>query len=251
VTRTLRGAACFFLQMSSSTPTGPAAEGSGVARRLSVQLDALLEVIGDEPVTLRRIIRVLKGRAYMVLLIILALPFAPPLPLPGLSTVFGVVIALLGLRLALRQEPWLPARLLDAPMKPQTARRLLSTTRRLALLLEKLVRPRWSFLVDPPVFQHLYGAMICLCGLLLSLPLPIPFVNMLPAITVVLLASALIERDGYFAIAGMSLFAVVLCFFGAIFLGGATVVNWLEQRFGGSGYDPLEEPPAALEEIIR
>jgi hypothetical protein len=237
--------------MSPSTPAEQATEASRMARRLSVQLDALLEVIGDEPVTLRRIIRVLKGRAYMVLLIVLALPFAPPVPLPGLSTVFGVVIALIGLRLASRQEPWLPDRILDAPMKPQTARRLLSSTRRLALILEKLVRPRWSFLVDPPVFQHLYGAMICICGLLLSLPLPIPFANMLPSITVILLASALIERDGYFAIAGMCLFAVVLAFFGAIFVGGATVVNWLEQRFGGSGYDPLEEPPPALEEIIR
>ncbi|CAN5599790.1 hypothetical protein BH20VER1_BH20VER1_10310 [soil metagenome] len=37
-----------------------------MARRLSVQVDTLLQVICEEPVTLRRIMLVLEGRAFMV-----------------------------------------------------------------------------------------------------------------------------------------------------------------------------------------
>jgi hypothetical protein len=205
-------------------------------KRLSVQLEALLSRVGDEPLTLGRIVAVLEGRAYMMLLIVLALPFIPPIPLPGLSTLCGLMMAFIGLRLAFRQEPWLPRRMLERPMPAKRARRMLSTARRIALILEKMVRPRWSFLVDRPVFQHLLGAMICICGALMSLPFPIPFANMLPATTVVVLASALVERDGYFAIGGVALFLLVVAFFAAIFLGGASAVGWLQQSFGDYGY---------------
>jgi hypothetical protein len=37
-----------------------------------------------------------------------AFPFCTPIPLPGFSLPFGLVIAIIGLRLALGQKPWLP-----------------------------------------------------------------------------------------------------------------------------------------------
>ena len=66
----------------------------------------------------------------------------------------------------------------------------------------------------------------------------------------IFLAAALLERDGYFVIAGVLAFVVDAAFFSAIFLGGAAVVNWLEDWFGGGSFDPNDEqPPAPLEEI--
>ncbi|MEO7599781.1 MAG: exopolysaccharide biosynthesis protein, partial [Opitutus sp.] len=66
-----------------------------------------------ETVTLREVMAVLHGRGYVLFVMLLALPFSTPIPIPGLSTPFGLVIALIGVRLALGQKPWLPARLLD------------------------------------------------------------------------------------------------------------------------------------------
>ncbi|MBE0544483.1 MAG: hypothetical protein IH623_24350 [Verrucomicrobia bacterium] len=50
--------------------------------------------------------------------------------------------------------------------------------------------------------------------------------------TVLLLASAMLEEDGYFAVAGGVAFVLTLAFFAAIFWGGAEVAGWLQDRFG-------------------
>ena len=223
----------------------------GKTTLMSEQILALLDFIKDEPLKLSEIIEVLHGRAYLILLIILSLPFCMPIPLIGLSVPFGVVIALIGLRLALRQEPWLPERILRIGVPPKLARQLLTGMLKIVLKMEKLLRPRLTFLVDSPFWHHLYGGIICFCGCLLLLPLPIPFSNVLPAIPVILLSGALLERDGYFAIAGLLAFSVNVLFFGALFLGGAAVIHWLESWFSGV-YDPNEEvPPPMLEKLLK
>ena len=71
-----------------------------------------------------------------------------------------------------------------------------------------------------------------MCGVLLLLPLPIPLTNTLPALTVVCLAAALLERDGYFVVVSLVLFLATLGYFGLLYFGGATVWQWLEHVLG-------------------
>lgn len=211
-------------------------------RRLSGEIEALLEKLSERPVTLREIIAVTHSRAYTLLLILLSLPFCLPVPVPGLSTALGAVIALIGLRLSLRADPWLPAAVLDAPVPSSKVALVLRGSLRLARGLEVFLRPRLCFLVDYAILHHLYGAMICISGLLLLLPLPIPFSNLVPALAVIFLSAAIIERDGYFIIVGTLMFAVTIAFFGAIFFGGAAMFNWLRDWVGGA-FDPKEKLP--------
>ncbi len=201
-------------------------------RRLSEEIEALLAELSERPITLREIIAVTKARAYTLLLILLSLPFCLPIPLPGLSSPLGAMIALIGLRLSLRASPWLPASLLDAKVSSARVEVILRGSLKLARTLEVFLRPRLCFLVDYVVLHHLYGAMICICGLLLLLPLPIPGTNMIPALSIIFLAAALMERDGYFIIAGIIMFAITLAFFGTIFFGGAAAVNWMKDWLG-------------------
>ena len=77
-------------------------------KKLSEELIELRERVAERAVTIRELLYVLKGRAYMLLVILLTLPFLLPVPLPGLSTPFGLAIILICLRLALGQRPWLP-----------------------------------------------------------------------------------------------------------------------------------------------
>jgi len=202
-------------------------------RRLSEEIEALLAQLDERPVTLREIIVVTKARAYTLLLVLLALPFCQPIPLPGLSTPLGALIALIGLRLSLRASPWLPARLLDAPVASGKVEVILRGSLKLARTLEVFLRPRLCVLVDYVVLHHFYGAMICVCGLLMLLPLPIPFTNMVPAWTVLFLAAALMERDGNFIVVGTVMFAATLVFFGGLYFGGTAMFDWVKDWVGG------------------
>jgi len=201
--------------------------------RLSEEIAGLIEAFAERSVTLREVLEVLRGRAYTLLVILLALPFCTPIPMPGVSSPFGLAIAVIGFRLALRQKPWLPQRLLDTKVPARFFVRLLGAARRLIRGLEFFLRPRWSYLLDTKPLHHGYGAIICFCGLLLLLPLPVPLSNGLPAITIVLVACAILERDGYCLIAGLVMFTLTLCFFGALLWGGTEAFSWLREMLRG------------------
>jgi hypothetical protein len=207
--------------------------------RLSEEVERLIVLLQEKSLVLAEMIAVLHGRAYNLLLIILALPFCTPIPLPGLSTPFGWIIAIIGARLGLAQKPWLPRRMLELQIKPAWMIPVLRAVRRVARGLEFLLRPRLSWLADYTPLHRLYGAMILTSGLLLLLPLPIPFSNLLPSATVVLLASGMLERDGAAIIGGVAAFAVTLAFFALIFWGGAEAVQWIRAMVG-DWFEPVD-----------
>ncbi len=202
--------------------------------RLSQELGLLVAAFAERPVRLQDLLEITQGRGYTLLLALMALPFCTPIPLPGLSTPFGAVIALIGLRFALRQQPWLPRRLLQVQLPPRFFPQFLTATQRLVRGLELFLRPRWTGLLDTGPLRQLYGVMVFVSGLLLLLPLPVPCSNLLPALTVVLLALARLERDGYFIVAGLVVFMAAIAFFVAVFLGGAATVQWLHAGWDGA-----------------
>ena len=188
--------------------------------RLSEELAGLQSRFAEEEaVRLRDVIAVLHGRAYLLLLILLALPFCTPIPLPGLSTPFGTVIALIALRLALAQNPWLPDQVLDRRLPPGFFRRVLTATARIIRGLEVLLRPRLTLLAELGLLRRLHAVTMLVAAMVLLLPLPIPFSNAFPAWVILLIAGGLLERDGGFIVAGYAAFAGGVGYF--LFLGGA------------------------------
>jgi len=65
-------------------------------RTLSSQLARLAVGFAERPVRLGELTDLLQLRGYDAVLIFVAVPFITPVPLPGFSTLFGTVIALLG-----------------------------------------------------------------------------------------------------------------------------------------------------------
>ncbi|MDO8543134.1 MAG: exopolysaccharide biosynthesis protein [Opitutaceae bacterium] len=204
------------------------------ARKLSDEFALILREFEVEAVTLREVMALLHGRGYVLLVMLLALPFCTPIPLPGLSTPLGLIIALIGGRLALGAKPWLPARLLDVRLPPNVFAKVFSAARKIVLWFEKLLRPRMLWVTASPRLEQMHAIPIVLCALMLLLPLPVPFSNILPAWGVLLIAGGLLERDGRFIIAGYVTTAIGLVFFGAIaFLGKEAVdVMWRWLGFG-------------------
>ena len=170
--------------------------------------------------TLREVIAVLRGRAYLLLVVLLSLPFCAPVSLPGLSTPLGGVIALISLRLALGRHPWLPQRLQDKQLPPGFFTRLFKLTARLLRFMEIFLRPRATAFVEAPVLRNLHALVMLVAAGFLMLPLPIPFTNMIPAWVIILIAAGLLERDGAFVAAGYGVFAAGVVFLAL--LGGAT-----------------------------
>lgn len=203
----------------------------GPARKLSDDLTYLLREFEVETVTLREVMAVMHGRGYVLLVLLLALPFATPIPLPGLSTPFGAIIALIGARLALGQKPWLPSRLLDLRLPPRLFAKVFAAARAILRAFEYLLRPRLLLMTSTPRREQLHAVSILLSALLLLLPLPVPFSNTLPAFSVLFLAAGLLERDGLFILAGHVALALAAGYLVAVALLGAEGVeaiwHWL------------------------
>ncbi|MSU48459.1 MAG: exopolysaccharide biosynthesis protein [Opitutus sp.] len=196
-------------------------------RKLSEEFALILREFEAETVTLREVIGLLHGRGYVLLVMLLALPFCTPVPLPGLSTPFGLIITIIGVRLALGQNPWLPARLLDTRLPPAVFVKVFAVTRKIILGFERLLRPRMLWVTASPHLDQTHAVPIVFCALMLLLPLPVPFSNVIPAWSIMLMAGGLLERDGVFILGGYVAALLTLGFFAAIAVFGVEAVEFL------------------------
>jgi hypothetical protein len=190
-------------------------------------LRELSTALVDKPATLGDILAATQGRGFGLLLVLIALPFITPIPLPGLSTPFGLVVVIIGARLSLGKRPWLPARLLRRELPARFVSRILAAGRVVVRWLEVLARPRFDFLHQQELYRRIAGGLITVSGLLLLLPIPVPFTNTLPALTVLLLSAGAVERDGLFFVGGTLMFLVTLAYFTLLALGGIHVFDAL------------------------
>lgn len=196
-------------------------------RKLSEEFALILREFEVETVTLREVLKLLHGRGYVLLTMLLALPFCTPVPLPGLSTPFGLIIAIIGTRLAFGAKPWLPARLLDIRLPPAVFAKVFAFTRKIVLGFERLLRPRLLWVTASPRLLQLHAIPVVICASMLLLPLPVPLSNAIPAWGIMLIAGGLLERDGRSIIAGYIAALLTIAFFGAIAIFGVEAMNSL------------------------
>ena len=209
-------------------PPGEVVVALGAAQppcRLSEVLQHIIASFHERPVSLREVIVLLQGRAYLLLMLLLSLPFLLPIPLPGLSFLLGSVIALIALRLTLGQKPWLPERLLDRELPAKFFPTLLAGASRVLRFLEVMLKPRQLWLTASPLLVQLHAFIIFVAAFVLLLPLP-PGTNFPPALCIILMAGGLLERDGRFILAGYLAFALNVVFFALFALYGQRLIQW-------------------------
>jgi len=145
------------------------------------------------------------------------------IPFVGLSTPFGLAIALLGAQLVFgRRQPWLPARARRRALAMAMLDRVLGLLARRTRWLARLTRRRW----EPAIRPRLVGLGVVLLALGLALPLPIPGSNLVFLIPLFIYAIGLLEYDGAWIVVGHLCVAIDLALL-AVF--GATVVNVFER----------------------
>ncbi len=178
--------------------------------RLSELFSGVLDTDADGTVSVGEVLDRAGDRGYGLLLIVLAIPaFIPVLP-PGTSTVLGLLMSLVALQMLVgRSQPWVPQRWRRKRLAPTTVNRL--QTQGVALLrkVERITYPRGRWLVGNGFFRRWNALVVIFMALVLSSPLP--FLNTLPALGVLLIGVGLLNHDGYLLIAG-NLIALGLLF---------------------------------------
>jgi hypothetical protein len=163
------------------------------------------------------------------MIVLLCLPFLSPVTIPGISTPFGLAIALCGLRIAFGHKPWLPAMILNRSISYHALEKMVQAGCRIYGKLEKVLRPRLSFFLVGPGMTMLVGAAIAVSGVALSLPIPPPFIltNTIPGFAIVFLALGLMERDGVLILIGHVLTLIAVTYVTLIGVLGKELLGYL------------------------
>lgn len=189
-----------------------------------------LKNVGDgERISLDGLTRALGDRAFGLLVLIFALPNIIPM-IPGVSTVSGVVIGMVGLQMMIgRHAPWLPAVIGEKSIPRAQLAAMVDRTVGWVAKIERVARPRWSFMTRGPMHVVL-GAMFVLLGAILALPLSWAG-NFPPGVALVVLSIGLLEDDGMLVAAGHAIgivaTALVLALVVALVAAAITSFGWL------------------------
>lgn len=156
-------------------------------------------------------------KGFGLLLVVLSLPSALPVPAPGYSTPFGVVIALLALQMMCgRSSIWLPERLKKIRFQPRLAETMLGVAARFLKRIERWIRPRQGWIRSQGGLAGLSTVILLMACLMV---LPIPLTNTFPAMVIFMLGVGLAEEDGLLA-----LFAFVVGCFALLLYAGVVYV---------------------------
>jgi len=181
-------------------------------------LDALHQLLDlakqKDRIAIREIRKILSRRGTEALLAI----FSIPIPIPGLSNLFGIVLALLGFQFAIGKQPWWPKWILNKTVSSFHLESFALKTIQAIKVLRKVLRPRLSFFIQNPVFYYLNGIVICILACIVALPIPIPFTNILFATPILFMALGLLEDDGLFVLIGYLIIFFDIFLFTTLFL---------------------------------
>lgn len=166
--------------------------------------------------SLKRVFEIVGGEGHGILMLFLCLPFIQPIPIPGLSTPFGAMICLVALLDFLRADPWLPKRFEEVKVTAKVVTKSSEVAEKIWSYAAKVIKQRLTVVCDFFLFRLATFLVVIFSALLLALPLPIPFSNTVPVISIVLCALGYIEKDGLMIVLAYLWMIVVVSFFTAI-----------------------------------
>src|SRR5690606_34071742 len=163
---------------------------------LSQTLTNTASSISGEQITLKQLLELIGEQGLLLFCMILVIPFLLPISIPGVSTVFGLVIILIGIGVTLNRLPWLPRRLMERAVATANLVEAMKKGAEMFARLDRVIRPRLLPLTDGAVINRINGLGLTLGGILLLFPLGlVPFSNTLPGIAVLFLAVGILQRD--------------------------------------------------------
>jgi hypothetical protein len=185
-------------------------------QRLSVVMEHLAQICQRQEVTIGSLLHELNVYGHMLVCLLFAVPFLLPVPLPGLSTIFGFVIGMASLQVILGKDPWVPASWRNRKISSDILVKMFEAAQRVLRRTETLIKPRLGFFAHHPGFVRFNALVVLLTAALLSLPMP-PGFNAPPALAIIVLTIGSLEKDGVMVIAGYLLAIINAILFVALF----------------------------------
>ncbi len=176
------------------------ATGPFQRRRLSEILNEVGQDTSRDEIAVNDLIALLGSRGRAALILIFAFPNVLPAP-PGVSGLLGLPLLYLSLQMMLGKTPWLPKFIGERSIPRGRFAQMFDRLAPWLARAERLLSPRWLFLVGPSPERAL--GMLCLV-LAAVLALPIPLGNMLPAMAICMIALGILERDGVWVFVGLA-----------------------------------------------
>lgn len=170
---------------------------------------AMEQVKALPSITLGHIVDRIEGKATLILCLVAIMPFMQPIPIPGLSTVLGLIVLLQGLGLLFRGKPVLTKKLREVVISHEKFELIHKAMLKFVNVTSKISAFK-SPVAGTRICHMLSGLSIILSSAFLSLPLPIPFSNLIPALSIFLICVGLLEEDIILLIMGHSITFTVL-----------------------------------------
>lgn len=183
----------------STRPTpGSSASIAPGALPLSDQLSRIVSDPGEQPLDLDHLLARTADRGPYALIILLCLPFMAPFSLPGVSNVFGVVIAILAWRVFQGRPARLPRRLGERRIDGKILSTVVRGSIRVVHWIERATRPRARGWVTGNTARRVSAMVLIYGGIVLAAPIPpiIPLSNLTPSIGLILVSAGMMEEDG-------------------------------------------------------
>ena len=167
--------------------------------RTSELLAAIASAEGEERIYFGDLTAAMRNRAFGILFLLFGIPIC--LPIPGLATICGFIIALIAAQMILgRDNLWLPRMLAKRSFARKDLQRVLGKAEPWIQWMERFAKPRMALFADARS-RRIVGLVGFILGLAL-LP-AIPVIGAIPlGIPVCILGLGLVERDGAFILAG-------------------------------------------------
>lgn len=209
--------------------------GSAASHSLGEQLSAIIGDLPEDKLTLGELLEVFGDEGLLLLTMLLTLVFLIPVSIPGVSTVFGAAILLIGISRLSGRPLRLPERIRTRALPADKLRGGLTAGLVWVGRLEKISRPhRLGAFVDGRSRDIFNNLAFILAAVLLMAPFGfVPFSNTLPALALLLYAAGMMQRDGGAILLGHLANIGTMVYFGVLIGGGGVAIRELWQRFGG------------------
>lgn len=176
-------------------------------------------------ITLGEMAEAFGDRAFGLLILLLCLPSL----LPGMASVFGIPMLILGAQMGMgRREPKLPRFIARQSIKREDLLRLAGASSRWLRPIERFVKPRDGFFVGP-IGDRMVGWLTVYSALMLILPGP--GTNGPPAFGTIVMALGVVEADSRVVGIGVVLTTLgcifATCVLGALVWMGVRALGWI------------------------
>ena len=193
---------------------------------LGEKIESVIERLPATQVTLTEILDRIGDDSLMFLTIFLSLIFLVPVSIPGVSTVFGSAILLIGITRLFNRDLRLPGQIAHRTIPSEKLIVVLNRALVWFRRLERFSRPyRFHRITGEGTIGLLNKLSYILAAVLLMVPFGfVPFSNTLPAVALIFLAVGGMQKDGGYIFIGHLSNLVTVIYFSALITGGGLTI---------------------------